>query len=100
MERYSFPRWTKSFGFERQRRARPQSDMKTKPYNRNSPQIKTMLRKYFAPLALGLLLASMGGMAWAQTTNAPAAAPAAAPDNTPKPDAQGYNTGQASDVAN
>jgi Amt family ammonium transporter len=49
----------------------------------------------------------MGGMALAQTTNAPApapaaaaAAPAAAPDTTPKPDAQGYNTGQTADVAN
>jgi Amt family ammonium transporter len=64
--------------------------------------MKIMFKKYFAQLTTALVLCSTAGMALAQTpdTNAPAAAaPAAAPDNTPKPDAQGYNTGAASDAA-
>jgi Amt family ammonium transporter len=64
--------------------------------------MKIMFKKYFAQLTTALVLCSTAGVALAQTTNtnAPAAAaPAAAPDNTPKPDAQGYNTGAASDAA-
>ena len=57
-----------------------------------------MIKKNFIALTTALTLFSAALPGWAQDTNAPAAA-AAAPA-APTPDPQGYNTGQASDVAN
>lgn len=57
-----------------------------------------MIKKQFTILTTALLLFSAAGFVRAQDTNTPAAA-AAAPAG-PTPDPQGYNTGQASDVAN
>ncbi|HEY3857172.1 MAG TPA: ammonium transporter [Verrucomicrobiae bacterium] len=54
-----------------------------------------MFKKYLTQLTTALALFCACGMALAQTTNAPA--PAAPPP--PTPDAQGYNTGAASDAA-
>jgi Amt family ammonium transporter len=65
--------------------------------------MKIMIKKYFAQFTTALILFSTCGPALAQSTNAPdtnAPAAAAAPDASPKPDPQGYATGQASDVVN